>query len=108
MSSENFKSEGKARRVPGRLDRLDRWPGRCRLGGSVGVGDGDAPESPPGNVAGPLAFRPIRIPERIVFIGITVGPAIDGDSLDVACRIEPAGRQDTRQLVSDIALKGFE
>ena len=64
----------------------------------------------------PKGWRPIRrgvdgadrVEERVVFVGVAVRPAIDGDGLDVAGGIESSGGEDAAELVADVALEGFE
>src|ERR1700692_1297887 len=84
--------------------------GRVGIGGGagVGVGDGDAPEPRPPDHMRLLRFRPFRIEQLIVFVSITVRPAIDGDAPPTAGGIERARTENARQLVADVALEGFE
>src|ERR1700693_602096 len=76
---------------------------------SVGVSDGDAPVGLARYFAGSLSsLQPKRIEQRVVFVGVTVGPTIDRNGRDVACGIEAAGTQCARQLLADVAFHGLE
>ena len=57
---------------------------------------------------GAAPARPVRIEQRVVFVGVAVRPAIDGDGGDVARRIEAAGAEHAGELVADVALEGLE
>src|SRR5271170_4079104 len=74
----------------------------------VGIGDGNPPVAPARNIAGAFAFRPIWVPQRVVLVGITVRPAVDGNRFDVSCGIESACTEHTLQLVTDVPLKCFK
>src|ERR1700728_3974907 len=54
------------------------------------------------------AFEPKVVPQRVVFIRVSMGPAIYCDRGDIFSRVEPAGREGSRQLVADIALECLE
>src|SRR5580704_14982713 len=77
-------------------------------GSGIGVGDGDAAEPRPPDHMRLLRFRPFRVEQLVIFVSVTVRPAIDGDVRHTPRRIEPAGAEDARQLVADVALEGFE
>src|SRR5215471_18676927 len=60
----------------------------------IGVGDGNPPEGLSANHTRTLGVRTIqRLKELIVFVGVTVRPAIDGNRLNVTRRIETSSRQ---------------
>src|SRR5262245_66240998 len=71
----------------GLIDRLIRIRGRR----GVGIGNRDAMERLSADLARRLPGRPIRIPERVVFVGIAVGPPVHGDG-DQRARGLAAGR----------------
>src|SRR5262249_15757301 len=48
---------------------------------------------------------PLRVPQRIVLIGISVWPSVDGDGSDIACWIESCWRQHATEFVTDVPLK---
>src|SRR5579859_1864525 len=77
-------------------------------GAGVGVGDGDTAEALAANLVWRLSRRPIRIEQGIVFVAVTVGPAVDGDGFDVARGIKPAGGERAGELVANLALEDLE
>src|ERR1700682_3507471 len=83
---------------------------RVGIGGGpgIGVGDGDAAKAGPPDHVGLLRLRPFRIEQLVIFVSITVRPAIDGDARHIARRIEAARTEDARQLAADVALEGLE
>jgi hypothetical protein len=89
------------------ISLVDSLIGVCGRSG-VGIRDGDPPQAPAGNLAGTLAIRPIRVPQRVVLISVSVWPPIDCDRLDVSRWIEAATAQHAGELVPDISLKRFE
>src|SRR5271170_4960743 len=93
--------------LDGTVGLVDRG---VRIGGSagVGIGDGDAAEAGAADDMRRLPVGPVRIEQRIIFVGVTVRPAVDRDGGNVAGRIETAGTEDARQLVADVALEGLE
>src|SRR5579862_7255724 len=64
---------------------------RVGRGAGVRVGDGDAAAARPADLVRRGSLRPVRIEQRVILVGITVRPAVDGDGGDVAFLIEPAG-----------------
>ena len=85
--------------------------GRVGVGAprGVGVGNGDLPEplarDDPGLI---LVVLPVGIGEQVALVGIAVRPAVDGDRLDVAGRVETARRQGAPKLVANGALERLE
>src|SRR5207249_8490690 len=45
------------------------------------------------------AFEPELVPERVVFVRVTMRPAVYGDRSDIASRVKAASAECTRQLV---------
>src|SRR5258707_2870487 len=78
---------------------------RC---GSVGIGNGNPSVMLARDIAWTLAFGPIPIPQRVVLVGITVGPAVDSNSLDVARGVEASSAKNSGKLIADIPLKRFK
>src|SRR5439155_25750702 len=79
-----------------------------RISAGIGVGDCQATEGLAFNLTWSFAaFQPEFIPQLVVFIRITVGPAIDGDRGYVASRIEATGLQSAGELLANVALHGF-
>jgi len=57
----------------------------------IGIGDCDSSKSLPSHFARSFsALQPERIKEGVVFVGVTVRPAVHGDGCDVARGIEPS------------------
>src|SRR5262249_9762205 len=81
--------------------------GLVRVGsrGRIRIRDRDAPKRPPRYVTRPLALRPIRIPKRVVLVGISVRPAIDHDRFDISAWVEAAGVQHASQLIANVSLE---
>src|SRR3546814_3842434 len=78
-------------------------------GARIRIGDRDPAEALAADHVGPLLGCHVpRIVERVVFIGIAVGPAVDGDGGDIALGIEAAGAEDRHQLLADVALERLE
>src|SRR5271156_3730232 len=64
------------------------------VGSGVGVSDRESPERLARRLAwGLAAFQPELIEQRIVFVGVSVRPAVDGDFQNVARGIESAGTE---------------
>ena len=57
---------------------------------------------------GLVGLVPVRIEQRIVFVGVAMRPTVDGDRDDVARRIESAVPEDARELIADVALERRE
>src|SRR5712664_144074 len=74
----------------------------------VRIGDVDAAKRTAADFAWRLSRRPLRIIERIVFVRVAVGPAIDGDRLDVAGRFESTGREHAIELIAYVAFEHFK
>src|SRR5713101_2876354 len=74
----------------------------------VRVSNGDSTELLSPQNPGLLSLGPVWIEERVVFVGITVRPAVYGDALDIPCGIEPRRAQHSCQLITNIALEGGE
>ena len=77
-------------------------------GAGVGIGDSDAAVRLTADFVRRLAGRPLRIEERVVFIAVTVRPAIDRNGFDVARRIETTSTQAAGKLIADISFENFE
>jgi hypothetical protein len=68
----------------------------------IGVRNGDAPKGFPANYARALLFGAIeRFEERVVFIGVSVRPAVYGDRLDVSRGVEVPTAQHAAQLIAN-------
>ena len=80
------------------------------IGGRTGirVRDRDASKRLPSDFMRRLPGRPLGIVERVVFVPVPVRPAIDGDGLDVARRVEAAIGQHPRELLANPALERGE
>src|SRR6476619_1416473 len=74
-------------------------------GASIGVGDRNAAETRPAKHVRRRTFRPVRVKQRIVFVGVTMRPAVDGDRRDISFGVEPAGAKDVRQLAANVAFE---
>src|ERR1700761_4336157 len=75
----------------------------------IGVRNGDSAERLSGSDAGlRAAFEPELIPQRVVFIRVTMRPPIYCDRGYIFGRIEAAGAQGPRQLIANIALECLE
>src|SRR5262245_59096061 len=48
-------------------------------GACIGVGDGNAAETCTPKHVRRCPFRPVRIKQRVVFVGVTMRPTVDGD-----------------------------
>jgi len=72
---------------PGLIDGFIRISKRA----CIGIRNMDATKRLTADFAGRLSRRPLRVVQGIVFVGVAVGPAIDGDGLNVTRRIESAG-----------------
>src|SRR5258706_7825872 len=92
-------------RPPGLIDSLI-----CvGVSSRIGVGDSDSPKSFPRHFTRSLAaLQPERIEQRVIFIRVTMRPAIHSDRRDVARWIEPSRSQRSSQLFADLALHGFK
>src|ERR1700694_3037036 len=80
----------------------------CRPRPGIGIGDGHPSELLSPEHPGLLSFFPLRVKERVIglwLIRIAVGPAIDGNSLYVACGIKSSTTQHSRELIADISLE---
>src|SRR5450432_677775 len=77
-------------------------------GSGIRVGDGDATKALSCDVAGSFSNRPVRVPQRVVLVGVTVGPAIHGYAFDIARGIESAWSQNSAQLITNISLEHFK
>src|ERR1700739_4849109 len=91
-------------RSPGLIHGLIGIRGSSR----VRIGDCDSSEALAADFAGTLALRPLRIEQVIVFVGVSMRPAIDSDCRNIVCRVEPAIAQDARELVANTSLKHFK
>src|SRR4029077_17636575 len=107
------------RSVPGRapshrVQFLNRAPrlvhGLIRVRGCarVGIRYGNSAKTFAAKLAGTLAFGPFRIEQEIVFVRVSMRPAIDGDGANVLRRIKPGTSKNARKLVADISLKCFK
>src|SRR5439155_2952240 len=79
---------------------IDRSVG-VGCGSGIGIGYCDPAEAGAADLVRCLPLRPIGIEQRIIFIGVTVRPAIDRDRSDVARRIEAPRTQHAAELVTD-------
>src|SRR6516162_6836169 len=61
---------------------IDRLIG-IRGGRGVGVRNGDASKRLAADLARSLPFRPVRIPEGVVLVRVSVRPPVDGDRVNV-------------------------
>src|ERR1700730_6718529 len=60
----------------------------------IGIRNGDTAERLSANHTRPLRLGPIdRLQKLVVFVGVAVRPAVDGDGLNVFGRVEPASAQ---------------
>src|SRR3974390_873175 len=86
------------------VDRL------VRIGKSacVGIGDMNFAEWLPANFVRRLPRCPDGIIERVVFVRIAVGPAIDRNGLDVIPRVKASATENTIQLTANVALEGLK
>ncbi len=84
--------------------------GGVGIGGpaGVGIGDGDAAKAGAADHIGLALGRQVFIEQGVVFGGVAVGPAVDGDGGDVAGGVEAAGGQGPGQLVAGVALEVLE
>ncbi len=90
--------------APGLID------GGIRFGTRPGIGIGDGQPSEPFSPEQPglLSFFPLWVKECVIglwLIRIAVGPAIDGNSLYVACGVKSSTTQHSRELIADISLE---
>src|SRR6202158_6372634 len=72
------------------------------------MGDGHPSELLSPEHPGLLSFFPLRVKERVIglwLIRIAVRPAIDGNSLYVACGVKSSTTQHSRELIADISLE---
>src|SRR5262245_2929970 len=91
-------------RPMGLVDRLVRVSRSRR----IRIRDRDSTEPFAPDLARRLPLGPIRVPKRVVFVGVAMGPAIDGNRVDIACRIELPVFQHTRQLITNAPLEGLK
>ena len=87
--------------APGLID------GGIRFGTRPGIGIGDGQPSEPFSPEQPglLSFFPLWVKECVIglwLIRIAVGPAIDGNSLYVACGVKSSTTQHSRELIADV------
>src|ERR1035437_9215103 len=95
--------------LPYRPPRLIDGLIRIGIGSGIGVGDGNPPVRFARDFTRCLpAFQPERIEQRVVFVGVAVGPAIHRNRRDVAGRIEATGTKGAGQLIANLALHGLE
>jgi hypothetical protein len=85
----------------------------CRVGigirRGIGVGDRDTAKRLPCDDVGWLAsLKPEQIRQRVILIGVSMWPTVDGDGENVVRRVEATIAQNTRQLLADAALDGLE
>src|SRR6202165_2062676 len=74
----------------------------------IGIGDGHPSEPLSPEHPGLLSLFPLRVKECVIglwLIRIAVGPAIDGNSLYVACGVKYSTTQHSRELIADISLE---
>ena len=81
---------------------------RVGRGRGVGVGNRDAPEWLAANLARRLPGGPIRIPERVVLVRVTVRPAVHGNRVNVSRGVESTVFEHTRKLIPNSSLEGLE
>src|SRR6266852_449483 len=79
-----------------------------RRSSRIGICDRDPAKTLAANFARALALRPFRIKEIIVFVGVSVRPAIHGYGSDIVRWIESAVAKNTRELISNISFERFE
>src|ERR1700735_239941 len=86
---------------------IDRLVG---VGGSRGIGvrNGNPPEALSCDIARPFPLRPVRVPQRVVFVGISMGPAVNRNRLYIAGRIKTAATQHAHKLVADVSFKSLK
>jgi hypothetical protein len=82
--------------------------GRVGIGRGAGVrvGDRDASRGTASDFVRRLACRPLRIVERVVFVAVSVRPAVHRDGFDVARRIEAAVAEDACELPQEWVSEG--
>lgn len=75
---------------------------RVRVGGEtrVGIRDGDAPETLSSQEIWRVLGVEVLVPQGIVFRCVAVRPAVYGDPLDIAGRIEAARAKCARELIA--------
>src|SRR5262249_7951919 len=87
------------------VDRAVRLINR-RIGGGgcagIRVGDRDPPERLAADLARRLPVGPVRIPQRVVLVGVAVRPPVDRDRIDVTRRIEVGAIENARQLIANL------
>src|SRR5450631_4263723 len=108
---QDFLADGRFAETRNFLDGAISLVNRCvRVGErfSVGIRDGNSAEWLSADNAGLFILRPIRIVKRIVFVGVTVRPTIDGNRLNIARWIEAARPEHRAQLLTDVAFGGGE
>ncbi len=77
------------------------------IGTSVGVGDRDPPVWLARNLAGLFAaLHPEVVRQRVVLVGVTMWSAVDGNTENIGCGIEPATAERATQLVANAAFDG--
>lgn len=93
--------------VHGSVGGIDR---RVEVGGGLGVavGDADASDRLPAQLVGSLPGLPVGVEELQVLVGITVGPAIHRDRVDIALGIETVCTEHGGQLLLHFLLEGGE
>jgi hypothetical protein len=77
-------------------------------GGCVRIGNRNSSVSLARDVARALARGPIGIPKRVVLVGVAMRPAVDGDRVDIARRIESPCPEHAFELITNTSLEVFK
>src|SRR6266851_2114132 len=76
-----------------------------RRSSRIGICDRDPAKTLAANFARALALRPFRIKEIIVFVRVSMRPAIHGYGSDIVRWIESAFAKNTRELITNISFE---